>query len=344
MAVEINQAEIPAFLTFKNKFAELSPARDGARSECFPINFEFAGGGMGDYICWLPALQWIVKNCAWVHGRIWAPAYFIEFVRHFFEGVPNWQVKLIEKFKDEAEKGSLCRGLATAPNQLLNATGCNLLRQGFANFVNLDTVPHGTTYPQLDLSNKQLPKQLRGLEKKYVVFTPGGTTRSRFVSAKHWNPLIAFVKELGLIPVFLGKVQLADVHRSYFDDEVNYQDGIDLREKTSLIEAALVMKESACVIGLDNGLLHLAACTDASIIFAYNIAHPIERRPVRPTGKMIELTLTPQELACIHCQTNLKLLYTHNFKNCIYGDTKCIDLLFENEGERWKKAIVEIAR
>ncbi len=342
VAVNIDPGSVATFHSYKNKFADVIPGV--ANTECFPINFEFCGGGMGDYICWTPALQWLVKNAPWVHGRIWTPAYFIEFVRHFFEGTPNWKINLIEKFKDEAEKGTLCRGLGSAPNQLLNATGCNLMRQGFANFVNMDRVPDGTTYPQLDIDDTKLPKVLRRLDRPWIVFTPGGTTQARIVPAHHWNPLIEFAIEKGFTPVFLGKTHLQDVHRSYFDDEVRWDLGIDLREKTTLLEAAATMKYSACTLGLDNGLLHLAACTDASIIFGYNIAEPVDRRPVRHAGKYVEITVPESELSCIGCQTKYKLLYTHNFKNCIRKDVKCIDLLFKNNGERWKQAIEEITK
>lgn len=340
MAVNITPGTVMPFLEYPNK-SVVVPNFEGINATCFPMNFELAGGGMGDYICWTPALQWIVNNCPWVHGRIWAPAYFIEFVRHFFEGVPNWKVDLIEHFKDKAEPGSLVRGLQSTPNQLLNATGANLMQLGFSNFANLNPMPVDTTYPELKLT-RPIHKKLRGLERKYVVFTPGGTTQSRFVSAKHWNPLIDFVNSLGLIPVFLGKTQLADIHRSYFDDEINYDRGLDLRESTSLLDAAKIMEEAACTIGLDNGLLHLAACTKAPIIFAYNIASPKDRRPIRKEGKFTELILSKEEMSCIHCQTEIKLLYHHNFKNCIRRDTACIDKLFENGGDRWKKAILEI--
>lgn len=343
MSVEIKPGEIMPFKAYKETFEALTHCRPDTRTEVFPINFELAGGGMGDYICWTPALQWIVKNCPWVHGRVWAPAYFIEFVRNIFEDTPNWEVGLIEQFKDKAEKSSLIRGLQSTPQQLLNATGTGLIELGFAYFANLNPIPPDTVYPTLKLE-KPIHKKLRGMEKKYVVLTPGGTTQSRFVPAKYWNPLIDHINSIGLTPVFLGKTQLADVHRSYFDDEIHFDKGIDLREGTTLLEAAKIMHESACVLGLDNGLLHLAACTEAPIIFAYNIAAPIDRRPLRKNGKLIELTIEKEELACIHCQTHLKLLYTHNFKNCIYKDTKCIDILFENDGERWKKAIEEIIK
>lgn len=338
---EIKPGEVMSFVSYKHKFADVFP---GANTECFPINFELAGGGMGDYICWTPALQWISKNCPWVYGRIFAPAYFIEFVNHVFKDTPNWKVHLIERFKEFAEVGTLIRGLQTTPSQLLNATGCNLTELGFGFFANMNPMPPDTIYPQLDLDERPLHKALRHLDGDYVVFTPGGTTQARFVPARFLNPLIRFVKELGLTPVFLGKTQLADVHRSYFDEELLWSEGIDLREKTTILDAAKIMKHAACTLGLDNGLLHLAACTDASIIFGYNIAHPKERRPLRPKGKYIELTLTEEELKCIHCQTRYKLLYTHNFKNCIRKDVKCLEILFENEGKRWKDAILEIIK
>lgn len=337
---DIQAGTVSPFKAFQDKFSSI-PGRMNAQTQDFIVNFEFGGGGMGDYICWTPALRWVVENCPWVHGRIWAPSYFIEFPRHFFAKQPKWEVDLVTKYPREAVQGTLQRGLLSTPAQLLNATGTHLLKQGFHIFANLDPMPVGTTYPELDLSNQKLPRPLRGLEKKYVVFTPGGTTKSRFVPAKYWNPLVRWVKEQGLTPVFLGKAHMVDVHTTYFDNDVLYSEGIDLREKTGLLEAAKVMEEAACTIGLDNGLLHLASCTTGNVVFAYNVASPQDRRPVRRFGKLIEITVDEKRLGCIHCQSRYKLLYTHNFKNCVWNDQACIDILFENEGEHWKNAILQ---
>ncbi len=339
----LKEQGVGAFKCYEKKIEpDLPFLRPGTIFNTFPQNFTLTQGGMGDYICWCMAFQWLVKNSPWIEGRIFSPAYFIQFVQHIFDDVPNWKVFLIDDFSKFAEPGSLIRGPNDQQPQFINAVGASLIDIGFAYFANLCPAPAGVTYPKLDVNEKMLPKELRGKEKKYAVFTPGGTTLARIVRARHINPLIDDARERGLLPVFLGKHHLADVHASYYDDDINFEAGLDLREKTSLLQAAAIMKYSAYTLGLDNGLLHLACCTDAPVIFGYNIAHPSQRRPARHSGRMIEIVIPREELACIHCQTNVKLLNYHNFKNCIYKDTQCIDLLFDNNGARFKTAIERI--
>lgn len=332
--------------------------REGTVFNVIPHNFTLTQGGMGDYICWMIAFQWIAKNAPWIAGRIFAPGYFIEFARYFFDDNPNWKVYLIDDFAKYAEQGSLIRGPNDQNPQFINAVGASLVDIGFAYFANLSPAPTGICYPKLELDDSYLPRQFHGIKGKYAVFTPGGTTFARIIRGRHLNPLVADAVRRGLTPVFLGKHHLADIHCSYYDDDIDFSQGIDLREKTDLLEAAAIMKHAAYTIGLDNGLLHLACCTDASVVFAYNIAHPSQRRPIRHSGILEEIILTKEDLACIHCQTNVKLLCYHNFRNCIYEDIdkkeaadkgiewspKCIEKIFENEGERFKAPIERILR
>lgn len=332
--------------------------REGSVFNRIPHNFTLTQGGMGDYICWMIALQWIAENAPWIDGRIFAPGYFIEFVRYFFDDKPNWKVYLIEDFGRYAEAGSLVRGPSDANQQFINAVGASLVDIGFAYFANLAPSPAGITYPKLNIDESYLPEQFKDMKGKYAVFTPGGTTYARIYRGRHLNPLVEDAIARGLQPVFIGKHHLADVHRSYYADDINFNLGWDLREKTTLLQAAAIMKYAAYTLGLDNGLLHLACCTDAPVIFGYNIAAPSQRRPIRHSGMLEEVLLTQKELACIHCQTNVKLLCYHNFRNCIYEDAdkkeaqakgiewspKCVDMIFENQGARWKGAIERILR
>ena len=93
----------------------------------------------------------------------------------------------------------------------------------------------------------------------------------------------------------------------------------------------------------DNGLLHLAACVPGNIIFGYNIAAPSQRRPVRRlSGILMDITLTKEELSCIHCQTRMKQQNLINFRNCFYGDVACLGKLFENGSERWIRALSDL--
>lgn len=340
---QLKEAQSPTFKCYDRFITpDLEFLRPGSEFQRFPMNFTFTQGGMGDYICWTIALQWLVKNAPWIDGRIFAPAFFIDFVKHIFEGVPRWKVYDMQEWGKFAEQGSLMRSPNDQHPQFINAVGASLVDIGFAYFANLSPAPAGIHYPVINVDQTYLPKALKGKEKQYAVFTPGGTTLARAVRARHINPLIAHAKAMGLLPVFLGKHHLADVHNSYFDEGIRYEDGLDLREKTTILEAAAVMKYAAYTTGLDNGLLHLACCTDAPVVFGYNIAAPSQRRPIRHSGRIEEVILTKEELACIHCQTNVKLLCYHNFKNCLYKDMKCIDILYDNNGSRWKAAIERI--
>jgi hypothetical protein len=150
---------------------------------------------------------------------------------------------------------------------------------------------------------------------------------------------------LGITPVFLGKsdILLDGNKTTKFKEDIHFHKGLDLREKTTVIEAAAIMQYAECTVGLDMGLLHVAALMkDSKIIFGYNIVLPEHRRPRRDHGRCIDLFITKEELECIACQSVIKKLPTHKFDKCYYGDNKCIDLLFANESERWKKAIDEI--
>ena len=114
-----------------------------------------------------------------------------------------------------------------------------------------------------------------------------------------------------------------------------YQD----RDKTEIFQAAALIHKAKMIIGHDNGLLHLAGCTDTPIVFGYNIASPEHREPRRKVGKVFNVVVTPEELVCSFCQSRTNFVIGYNFQQCFYGDLKCIDMLFEDNGARWKRQI-----
>ncbi len=327
----------------------LGPAqgyREGTVVPTFPLNFAYADGGMGDYICWTSGMLWVAKNCPFIEGRLFAPAFFIEFVRRAFRDIPRWKVFLAERIQEHYEKDSLVLGPGLNGHlQLLNAVGTHLLDLGFNYFANMGdpkvTAAGDYHYPEFDFPASAIPRELT--PKKYVVLTPGGTTPTRTVPGEAWIPIADACLSRGLTPVFLGKRGMTKEHTAIFPEGVPYEKGLDLRDQTTTLEAAAIMQHAACTIGLDNGLLHLAACVPSDIIFGYNIAGPSQRRPVRRLpGRIIDVTLTPEELACIHCQTRMKQQNLINFKNCFYGDVRCTKMLFEDNSARFIRALEEI--
>jgi len=321
--------------------------RPGTELAVVKYNFVFAGAGIGDFICYMPAMLWIAKHCPWIRGRIWAPQFFLEFAENCMREFPLWKCLPTEKINELVEPRTVFRGPGLAVggrnthNQLLNGTGAHLVDVGFAYFLNQTPPPEGGDfYPTLDFShvpgNPLFVHEGKPID-NYVVFTTGGVTPVRTVPGEYWNPIIAYVKDLGLTPVFLGKKEIPGGVTVQFPDGCNYSEGVDMRDQTTLMEAAYIMKHAKAVLGFDNGLIHLASCTDANIIAAYNIVHPKERRPRRWKGLWREIFLTKSELQCANCQTNMKSLPLHSFKFCLYGEEipTCTKMIFENKAERW---------
>ncbi len=322
--------------------------RPGTELPVIKINFVFQGAGMGDYICNLPAMIWNAKNCSWIEGKIFVYSDFIDFAKNIMEPYPAYQVLPIEKINQLIESPSTMRAPGIFMNgvkyaQLANGTGGHLVDLAFQYFCNKFPVPEGAgLHPQITFSGlEKLPYPLS--PKTYVVLTPGAVSNNRTVPGAYWNPIITYLKAHGLDPVVLGKSDMTvKKWKINYPEGLDYSKVVDLRDKTTMLEAAWIMKNAALTIGLDNGLINLAACTDAPILCAYNMVHPDDRRPRRLVGKWAELYLSREELACTGCQSFMKNLFPHTFNNCLYSDNKCVHLLFEKSAYRWTEAIDKI--
>lgn len=318
--------------------------------------FVFGGAGMGDFICYMPAMLWIARNCPWIEGWIFCPQFMVEFCDTVMQQAGfKWKVRPAEKINELNPGMCVFTGPGLTMNgqsnkQLFNGTGGHLVDVGYAMMVNrLPLTDAERTYPQIVFSDKfdRLMKRKFDLPDKYVVLTPGAVSENRMVPGHYWNPIVDYVVSKGMTPVFLGKTQMSEKNIVKFPDGCDYDKGMDLRDDTSMLEAAWVMKHAVASLGFDNGLIHLAACTDASIIAGYGSVHPRERRAYRPAGKWIELF--DESLPCAGCQTNMKKMYPHNFKYCLYKktgaddrtypDLQCIDRLFANDAKLWLEAL-----
>lgn len=348
---------VPSYVMF-DKYVTCGPEhgmRPGTKVQVMPVNYILTEAGVGDYLYYAAALLWVARNQPWVQGKIHCCNYFVPFLRYFFTPY-GW---LVEGADDGNSLNAEIRFIG--PNmrvegqnilpQLLTPIHTHLMDLAFAYFCDRNVAPPDSYLPHLTFPPEKTHRKLRNLIGKYVVFTPGVMTPSRETSGRHWNPIIEHAVATGLMPVFLGRKIIAKGLQATFPDDIRYDLGLDLRNETTLLEAAAIMQHSRCVVGLDNGLLHLASCTPASVIFGYNIAGPEHRRPRRNWGRLLDITLTKKELSCAHCQSTMNLGGTHSYHNCLYwakdaaGEflpdqpVDCIELLFANSGQRWKDAI-----
>lgn len=344
---------LPEYRHF-NKYMVCGPEhgmRPGTYVPVMPVNYVLTAAGVGDYVNYSGALLWIAKTQPWLHGKVYCLDIMVPFLRHVLSPYEGWSVESGEHGNTLSSDVVLVaphmeiNGANVCP-QLLGPVHTHLFDLGFAFFANRCGAPPEAKLPYVTQGREKLPKKLRDLAGKYVVFTPGVVTPSRETTGRHWNPVINHVTERGMTPVFLGRNRITSSLHADFPDDIAYDSGIDLRNQTTLLDAAVICEYANCVIGLDNGLLHLAATTDAKIVFGYNIAAPEHREPRRDWGRTVNVALTKGELACAHCQSTMFGTHLHSFHNCMYWKTTergqrldCIEMLFADEGQRWKDAI-----
>lgn len=313
--------------------------------------FVMHGGGLGDYINMVSALIMIAETMPHVKGRIIVNRPFLGVAKYLFDKYKTWYCI------DAADKNLKLEDEALIINpepkkQAVNATGAHLMDLGFKYYMNIDKCPqalaHYNVLPRIDYSG---PWKWRKLDrtKPYAVFTPGATTKARTMPAKAFNEMVSYCSgALGVTPVFLGKkdfaegrnMQTAKDYVAQFSKDYDYSLGVDLREETTLLESVQIMRGARFVLGLDNGLLHFAGCTDTPIIFGHNIAEVAERVIRRPPPNATFNIAVPREaLKCIACQSNMRFITGHRFSKCAYDDYKCLEYLFANECETWKIAM-----
>lgn len=328
------------------------------------FNFVYNDEGMGGFLNYAAATTWIARNAPYIHGRVWVEQFLVPILQDVHAEFKTWKVLPHNQFGRLVELGTATIGPLIAINgvqnkrEFLTALGTHPLDVGTGMYMSTCPAPPDCLLPVLDYPATQLPPKVKRLSGKYVVITCGGTTHIRTMRGEHINPIIEHVKALGLTPVFLGKRDMLTDGKvnTRFADDTNYEAGVDLRDQTTVKLAAAIMQHAACTIGLDGGLLHLAALMrDSRIVFGYNITSVEHRVPRRDHGRTVNLTLTTEELACIGCQSRWKLMHKHDYDKCFYAEGRmgwdplkperadqCLKLLFANKSLKFKNAIDEV--
>jgi ADP-heptose:LPS heptosyltransferase len=183
-------------------------------------------------------------------------------------------------------------------------------------------------YPRLQPAQIDL-KKFSFLDSPYVVLAPMFTSRTRALDPALTSELLKHVRSKGLKSVYLGSLVIptgrtkssAILTASKRLPKPDY----DLVNQTSLLEAAALMGQAKAVIGIDNGLLHLAATTDVPIIAGFTNVRPELRTPIRRSTlgwRYFAIGPSP-ELACRYCQSAWHFVQGWRFTQCFYDDFKC---------------------
>lgn len=307
------------------------------------FNVVFNHGALGDVICSLPAVikaRQARSNALRI--RVWVPPWQMELIDHLLKPYGEFEIKDFKHFPMRKAEREGWGGGPVAINQIpFNTHTRNRVHMvDYAFGCLLDARPESMAernYPT------KAPLAKRTIPEPYVVFPTGATSGNKLFKAHVMAPTIEWVDAQGYVPVLVG-TKTSHTHTQVGNevslkpldiiDEVDKlppavrEKCVDLREKTTLLELRDLLGHAEAVVGVDGGTLHLAGTTDTNIIYAMGTTHPKHRYIARNGNPHHKIRyVVPRDLACIGCQSNILLHFHHDFRSCIYGDSKCMDHL-----------------
>lgn len=285
-----------------------------------PVNIFLNGGGVGDHIAAFPAVRAALKQN--IDPTLWVPNFFHEFAVRMFTGLK------VMAFRDIELRDKMAAAVQTI-SSTHSPMRMHLVDYAASMIVDKQLDPEEKNYLKYPVGSLDTSKY--NLPERFVVLTPGHTAPVREWSPEIVNSVAAYLIDKDITPVFLGSDQTLSVvscgsqsvtYKGNFNKKIDYSVGINLINKTSLSEAAEIMAKSLAVVGLDNGLLHLAGCTDAPIVGGFTTVDPKYRMPYRNDilGWNFYPVVPPESLGCRFCQSNWSFVYEHDFKLCYYKE------------------------
>ncbi len=139
---------------------------------------------------------------------------------------------------------------------------------------------------------------------EYVVLAPGGAVNvkeemeSRRWPAEHFTALASLLLRAGRRVVLVGSGPDAVIAARI---KAAQPEVVDLSERTTLTEAAAVLKRACLVVCNDSGLMHLAAAVGARVISLFGPTHPGEKKPLNEGSVAV---WNGERMDCAPCYQN----------------------------------------
>lgn len=306
------------------------------------LDVEFIRGGMGDSIARLPVIKYLLEEVPHIKSiRLFAQDYLEPLVAHCF---PTDRVKFIGFSKKKEELAARPSKAAKMTDVIQHTTMRTHLTQHAFNTIIDQTELPPNVYNYVQLDPKKLPPSSVHVLGRYVVISTGFTAKVREWPAKEINKVTSWLVDRGITPVFLGKTESvfradAAATKAGFSDEIDFSVGVNLIDKTNLMETASIIYHANAIVGVDNGLLHLAGMTNIPIIAGYTSVDPVHRLPIRWNKMGWNCKVIEPSISCKFCQTQANFLYDFDFRNCYYGDYVCTSQMY---GEKFIEKLKEI--
>ena len=287
------------------------------------VNVLISDGGLGDLLCASVPLNHLLEKCFWLNPLIWVPDYLVE----FYKNVLPSKAKVYSYTEGKKRYNEKLPGLSTQWDNKHSPMRTHPVDYGYHTLVDYTPTASERNYLKLkpvDITKFNLPN-------KYVCIGVGHTNKSKEFKPDVVNGIVTYALSQGYTPIFLGKKEAHSGFKTVgikaeMPTDIDYSKGIDLTDQTSVIEAGSIIARSACYIGMDGGLVHLAGFTDVPIVSAYTFINPNHIMPIRNDVLGYNVfPITPDaSLGCRFCQTNWKQMYEHSFFDCYYDDWECV--------------------
>lgn len=290
--------------------------------ELFPkenINILFNDGGLGDHVARMPAIKYAINKFPYITFHLWVPDFFLDFAKNL---LPNANIKPYSK-KHKWNDSYPCR-VTTGVGAYTNLRS-HMTDHAFQTIINETPSIEYRNYLKLNVDKIKLDHI--ELPEKYVVVTTGFTAPIREWPAQYINEVVHYINSKGYEVVFLGKTQAKLGHENMiikgnFSNEVDYSKGLNLIDKTNLLQAGKIIAKAKAIVGLDNGLLHVAGCTDTPIVGAFTSVSPHVRMAYRQNelGWNYFPVVPPDTEPERFFQSEWDFLFYHDFKESFLKD------------------------
>ena len=264
---------------------------------------------VGDLVASAPSLKYAIDN---FHKKA---EYFVGIHEHFkplFPFVP--EDKFVE-VKADYDKTFAVRHLNMLGVGGMNCklTPSRLKLTDYASIGLLGRVlfDHETKYlplPKVDVSHFGIDFS------KAVIIITTFRDKQRSILGSELVKIAEYVQAKGLTPVYVGKTGAISIWKnSLGKTDFEYPGfGVDLMNKTSLLELTSIMGQAKAVVGMDSGPIHLAFTTDVPVACGFTTVAPELRIPYRGLAKTEAVT---PGIVCSFCESKWSL-NTWNFNNC----------------------------
>jgi len=285
------------------------------------VHLSFRQTALGDCVATMPAIIYALKHYPKTTFLIWPPDYLFSLFEFVLKEYPNKVIRPASKIATEADPDLPC---ATNKLELHSTLKTRADQYAFRAIMDMDAPsPVDLSYPTVNVTEIETDKIIK---ERYVVFPTNFTSATRQFLPEVANDLIDYSIGLGYLPVFLGNSSTKDAAPNQ-SSAIDFSKGCDLRDATTMLQTLRILGHASAVVGVDNGLLHLAALTNAPVIAGFTNVDPDTRVPYRRGIKGLRWTsIAPEGLGCSPCQSKWHFIYDQKFTECRYGDYACLKL------------------